>query len=280
MEFRSLVVSSTGKLFVGDGLERFILNFTTVGFDVEVNGASLRFGADTVAVSDTTQPFQRGYAPERGSIFVSLARELVEEAIPEPERLHGRPLSPAANALLVDHLRAMDRWSSTADASPSAHLGRATAHLLAACLDFSPETLERARPVIEAAQRRRARRHIDQHLASPDLTPDTLASALGMSRSKLFALFEPYGGVASYIQQRRLAAARRRLTNPGNDLRIADVAYATGFANSSHFSRAFRRAFGLSPSEFQENPSAASLPHPHGTSAPGWDFSRWVRELG
>ena len=58
------------------------------------------------------------------------------------------------------------------------------------------------------------------------------------------------GGVAAYIQTRRLARAHADLADPGKAPRkIYEVAYRWGFVSEAHFSRAFRRAFGVTPGE-------------------------------
>ena len=54
---------------------------------------------------------------------------------------------------------------------------------------------------------------------------------------------------AAYIQARRLTAIRARLGDPGETRRISELAYAYGFTSDAHFSRAFRRAHGISASE-------------------------------
>ena len=63
--------------------------------------------------------------------------------------------------------------------------------------------------------------------------------------------FEPSGGVARYIRTRRLAQLRTLLAQPDEGGRIADLAYRCGFSSESDCSRAFKVAYGLSPSEFR-----------------------------
>ena len=50
----------------------------------------------------------------------------------------------------------------------------------------------------------KALRFIDHHLASSDLSPALLEASLPLSRSSLYRLFEPLGGVGNAILQRRL----------------------------------------------------------------------------
>jgi len=98
----------------------------------------------------------------------------------------------------------------------------------------------------------RARRYIHQHIASPDLTPESLSHELGVSRTRLYQLFEPSGGVSHYIRKRRLLAAHAALSNPANQQRILEIAEAAGFDTPANFSRAFRLEFGYSPREARD----------------------------
>lgn len=92
---------------------------------------------------------------------------------------------------------------------------------------------------------------VDRHQGDPDLTPETLRRHFGLSRRQLYAAFEDGAeGPATLIRRRRLAAARAELVqHPG--LPVAQVAYGCGFGSPSDFGRAFRREFGLSPSELR-----------------------------
>ena len=82
-----------------------------------------------------------------------------------------------------------------------------------------------------------------------------LCRLVGMSRSNLYRLLEPQGGVTSYIQHHRLMEARRRLSDSGNAQPVAVIAHDLCFADLSTFSRAFRASFGISPREMRENSS-------------------------
>ncbi len=125
----------------------------------------------------------------------------------------------------------------------------ATTHMLAACLRPSQRTLAEARSQVEAVTLERIQRHIASQLGAP-LTPDALCRAFGISHHRLYQLFAPLGGVARYVQQRRLHRAFQCLANPAYlRLRVAEVAARLGFASEAHFSRAFRTAFGHTPSD-------------------------------
>lgn len=66
---------------------------------------------------------------------------------------------------------------------------------------------------------------------------------------RLFRRFDdqsPY----QYLMRLKMTAAAQRLQAP--DARVKEVAYALGFGDAFHFSRAFKKVFGVSPDAFRK----------------------------
>lgn len=99
----------------------------------------------------------------------------------------------------------------------------------------------------------RIRSYIDRNLASTDLGPATIASAHFISTRHLHGLFQEQGvTVSTWIRTRRLEQCRRDLLDPMlGDRPVAAIAARWGFVDAAHFSRAFKSAFGISPSEYR-----------------------------
>ncbi|KJL26425.1 Transcriptional activator NphR [Microbacterium oxydans] len=99
----------------------------------------------------------------------------------------------------------------------------------------------------------RIRSHIDRNLASTDLGPASIASAHFISTRHLHGLFQEQGvTVSTWIRTRRLEQCRRDLLDPMlADRPVAAIAARWGFVDAAHFSRAFKAAFGISPSEYR-----------------------------
>jgi AraC family transcriptional regulator len=78
-----------------------------------------------------------------------------------------------------------------------------------------------------------------------------LAAAVGVHPVTLARGFrKAYGcSVGAYLRWLRVSRAARRLVE--TDAALAEIALAAGFADQSHFSNAFRRETGLSPSMFR-----------------------------
>jgi AraC-like DNA-binding protein len=184
--------------------------------------------------------------------------------------------------LLADHLGALHRRLPAIGREQADDVVRATTQMLAACLRPSQRTLAEARAEVQAVTLERIQRHIARNLGAP-LAPEQLCRTFGISRHRLYQLFEPLGGVARYVQQRRLQRAFQTLSNPVyRHLRVADVAARLGFASEAHFSRAFRAAFGHTPSDVRamaEAARASGRNPPALPSAASVEYADWLLGL-
>jgi AraC-like DNA-binding protein len=93
-------------------------------------------------------------------------------------------------------------------------------------------------------------RMIAQQFGYPGLSVATIAAQLGISPRYVHLLLEATGfSFAQHLLAKRLEQAAELLRDPRQQGRkITDIAQETGFADLSHFNRAFRRRFGDTPS--------------------------------
>ncbi|MER5644283.1 helix-turn-helix domain-containing protein [Streptosporangium sp. NPDC002524] len=101
----------------------------------------------------------------------------------------------------------------------------------------------------------RVQAFIEKRLGEADLSPSAIAAAHHISLRHLHRLFQPEGvTVGGWIRLRRLERCRRDLADPlTNDLPVRTVASRWGFTSDSHFSRAFRAAYGASPAAYRRH---------------------------
>jgi AraC family transcriptional regulator len=105
---------------------------------------------------------------------------------------------------------------------------------------------------------RRTKEFLDGAMSNPVRLGD-IAREVGASPAYLTDLFRKVEGVSlhKYLMHLRLARALVELPHAEN---LTALAFALGFSSHSHFSFAFRRAFGATPSQFQEDVRAALPP--------------------
>lgn len=112
-----------------------------------------------------------------------------------------------------------------------------------------------ARAAAYAARFHRVFDYIDRHLDEP-LSVDELSSEANFSRFHFQRQFSEYVGlsVTRYIQLLRLRRASWQLVFREQQ-QITDIGLEAGFSNAESFSRAFKKCFGQTPSQFREQPA-------------------------
>jgi AraC-like DNA-binding protein len=93
------------------------------------------------------------------------------------------------------------------------------------------------------------RRHIRANLGDPGLSPDSIAEALFVSRSTLYASVPAGAGIAAEIRRQRLARAHAMLSDPAQARSVGEIAAAVGIRDHSRFTRTFRDRYDATPRE-------------------------------
>ena len=213
-----------------------------------------------------------------------IPRGLLAPYLGSPEHFHGRILTreSVTGRLLAEHLRML--WSLLPElpATESAAVGSGLVDLVGRYFRSSqPVDLEGGPSDAGLALREVMRGYIESALEQPDLGAEKLAARYGVSRSTLYNLFKPLGGVSRYIWGRRLHRAHAEILAVGEAHRnITAIALRLGFNDLSHFSRAFREKFGYRPSEAHEACRSRSGKGPmEGHPSVDRSYEDWIRGL-
>lgn len=190
-------------------------------------------------------------------VGVEIPRSLVAVPGHRADQVIGRHISgrEGIGALLAQFLLRLVSDTSAYQPSDAPRLGTVAADLVTAVFAHAADADPRLSP--ESHGRTLAlqiKTFIRGRLGDPDLTPAAIAAAHHISRSYLYRLFQAEGlTVASYIRDQRLEHARRDLTDPRlRSLPVHAVAARWGFPRAAEFTRAFRTAYGIPPSELRE----------------------------
>ena len=94
---------------------------------------------------------------------------------------------------------------------------------------------------------------IEEQLANPELTVKSLAASLSLSSRYLRGLFSRSEKISHYILRRRLEECANQLTNVLlQNVPITAIAFKYGFNSTAHFSRTFRKQYGVTPREYRK----------------------------
>lgn len=151
-----------------------------------------------------------------------------------------------ATGLLVRYMDLISAELPSLDSAAAAAAADAALELLRAAIEPGMPTSRTAK---RQAMRTEVRRYVRSHLQDPLLDPSSIAQAHAMSVRVLHVLFEDSGeSVAGLIRRERLARCWDDLERPTGGA-VTEIAFRWGYTDSAHFSRAFKREFGISPSE-------------------------------
>jgi AraC-like DNA-binding protein len=243
----------------------------------EVDGRVTESHPGKLEIRSLGHPF-RGRTTESEGLFLYLPRDLFADAAATLDAKNNSILSSNFANLLVDYINGIEARLRSLTAEDLPRIIQATRSMIIACLAPPAEHDAAAEQLAGIALMERARRYVQHNLDAADLTPESMCRALGVSRTRLYQLFEPSGGVLHYIQSRRLFTAHIALSDPADNRRIVDIAEAVGFSSAANFSRAFRKEFGYSPREAR---NTMVLPRPaHSENEKTSSFEGWLKSLG
>ena len=250
-------------------------DYYKVSFQVHGQGVmrqddrELHLAPGSIAVYDTGRPYELEFATDYRFIVAMFPKTALSLPAGIPGELTAHPLGEHQGLGAV-----MGSYVHGLAANPQVLLGTSGELVAQNFLDlvsaFVAEQLE-VSAVGERAERTvlllRVLRHIDQHLADPDLDPASIADAHYVSVRHLYNVLSLTGvSVSAWIKERRLLGARRELADPRmRELTVTQVATRWGFADHGYFGRQFRERFGVTPGAWsaeQQRAERAGDSHP------------------
>ncbi|MBB3659120.1 AraC-like DNA-binding protein [Rhizobium sp. BK650] len=199
-------------------------------------------------------PF-RGRMTDSVAVLVFLPYELLAANASLLQGANNTLLSGSLAELLVNYITVLETKLSNLTTGEVPRIVQTISDMVVACAASSTRA-DTGQTQTGTGMMERAHRYIHLNLHSDNLTPDVMCRALGISRTRLYQLFEASGGVSNYIRKRRLLQAYADLSNPTDSRQISEIAESAGFDTAANFTRAFSHEFGLSPREVRKTVTA------------------------
>jgi AraC family transcriptional activator of tynA and feaB len=209
-----------------------------------------------LALADTTEPFEIANGHDFKLFCFAVPRRLLPNGLVDHPRLNlsatetGRALSRTIAGYA--ELCLSGRQLPKTLALVGAHVVDLISHAPEILTDVSVERMHV--PALLSMMLE----HIGRHSDDPELGAATLAARFRCSERYVHRLFVTTGrSVGEHVNEKRIAACTRKLLDHTSAHKtIAEIAFAAGFRDISHFNRLFKRCNGLAPREFR---SAATV---------------------
>ncbi len=223
-------------------------------YRLQQDGRAAELQPGDIALYDATRPHRIDCPEPFAKLLVSIPRPLLKQRLAGVEHCSAlqSPGGTGLGAVTADFLRSAARQADCIDAARFAPLAGPALDLLT--LTLSSQRSGR----FELTDHRtlalnRIKRLIECRLADSALDSAVIAGAANLSPRYINALFNAEStSLMRYVWLRRLQRCAEELRTERHAGRsLTEIALRWGFNDMSHFSRAFKRHYGCTPSDYR-----------------------------
>lgn len=217
------------------------------------NEARLRPGDYTMCLS--SEPYQLTFPEHFSQLVLAVPVDVLSGCVHDPSRFLGMRIAAddGVNGVFSQFVSSIYERVDTLGDVLLKRLEANVLDLLVTSIAHHEATESGSRREMKVEYLHRLKRYIDNHLCDPDLCPDSIATAHGITTRYLHMLFKSSdASLCRYIQSQRLSRCEAALKDPGFGARsVSDIAYHFGFNDASHFSRLFKSEYGEAPARYR-----------------------------
>lgn len=203
-----------------------------------------------LAIYDTTRPYSLLASEGARTAIVMFPREMI--ALP-PEMVaqltavrfdRSQGLAASVSPFMCQLMKQLDQFARPGGSRLPHNIVDLLGTMLVSELDLAPNETSPGGRLL-----RQVMDYIEDHLNDPDLRPASIAAAHFISARYLQVLFQRNGmTISSWVRERRLERCYRDLADSSlAGESVAQLAAKWGFPEPAHFSRAYKKRFGVSP---------------------------------
>jgi AraC family transcriptional activator of tynA and feaB len=212
-------------------------------------------------IIETNRPFRFTYAEKSRQLVLDIDRSELTRRLGSVSALTALTIGvdDGMGGLASAYLRMLPDHAGLLSAETGARIANQVVDLVAMALGRRAELGRVKLGSGSALTLIRLQAAIEQALPDRDVTCQDVVAVAGISVRYANTLLAKEGtSLERLIKQRRLERCRRALEETSGRS-ISDIAYSWGFSDVSHFSKAFKIAFGLSPRDYRRGASVPSL---------------------
>jgi AraC family transcriptional activator of tynA and feaB len=214
------------------------------------------------SIVETNRPYTFTYTQSSGQMVPNVERAELTRRLGSVSSLTALSIEAdsAIGGLASGYMQMLPAHAALLSGDAGTHVANQVLDLVAMALGQRAEVGQVKLGSASALTLIRLRSAVEQALPNRDLTCQDVAAVAGISVRYANTLLAKEGtSLERLIKQRRLERCRKALAETSGRP-ISDIAYSWGFSDVSHFSKAFRSAFGMSPRDYRRGASGAQSP--------------------
>ena len=222
---------------------------------VEQGGVTSKLDPTILCVYGANRPRTFAFTTPSRGVALLLPLEAVRQALQGWEL--ALPLNidctHGTGAVLADVVRSVARHADDLGEDMAAGLSVVLVGLLASVVSVLPDSLRMMPSRLELFHKARIKRFVREHLRDPALDVDMVSQGVGLSTRYIHKLFssEPER-LMKWVWAERIEGACKEIEKTALRRKaISHIAFSWGFSGPAHFSRSFRKRYGVSPVEYR-----------------------------
>lgn len=249
-------VFRTNKGIKKSSNDAFIVSVQTAGTStIRQLGREVTLNPGDFTIYDSTMPYHLHFENRLSQLVVKIPRNDLKKYMDTPESLTALHVKGGDGIAQITTNFAQNLFNQSENLSTNMQHQVADTFLSLLTTSLREATSERElAPRNKATQLFRVKQYISQNLRDPLLSLKVIADEHRISERYLHTLFSNEGITPSrFIWEQRLQSAQTDLANSLLAHRsISEICFAWAFSDTAHFSRAFKKKFGVSPRAFRK----------------------------
>ncbi len=217
------------------------------------NGITSEQSAGDMVIYDNNQPFSYRFPEGDNQIVISVPHAVFNAEVHNASSLLNKtlksdsPLGKFVSSMIQQAWESEEQEDIFGDKMLSAIISILASAFEAASLEGNDAVERDKRDNLNLVQQ-----FIVDNLEDPTLSVESISQNVHMSSRTLSRLFSKENtSVMRWAWQQRIKSCHKMLMT-NNNLTVSEVAHKHGFSNMSHFSKMFKEAYGVTPSQLRQ----------------------------